>query len=147
MSKNRWGQRSQYDGPLVWGGSCSLCLGPALGKQAFLCPDSHCLTTVCVGPARPGLPHCQGLGFPGTSSGGSHTSGRACEGTGEKVIQTGVRQGGGGGETEKALGPSWAAPRGAGRRPWHTQWAASQAGPGLQDLVLVPASVLTCRGT
>lgn len=26
--------------------------GPALGKQAFLCPDSHCLTTVCRGTGQ-----------------------------------------------------------------------------------------------
>lgn len=52
MSKYRWGQRSQYDGPLAWGGSCRLGLGPALGKQASLCPDSHCLTTVCRGTGQ-----------------------------------------------------------------------------------------------
>lgn len=51
MSKYRWGEPSQcaewLDGLVAWGGSYSLCLGPALGKQASLCPDSHCLRTVC----------------------------------------------------------------------------------------------------
>lgn len=29
-----------------------LCLGPALGKQASFCPDSHCLKTVCRGTGQ-----------------------------------------------------------------------------------------------
>lgn len=56
MSKYKWGELSQYaewlDGPVAWGGRCSLCLGPALGKQASLCPDSHCLRTVCRGTGQ-----------------------------------------------------------------------------------------------
>lgn len=37
---------------MTWGGSCSLCLGPALGKQSSLYTDSHCLTTVCHGTGQ-----------------------------------------------------------------------------------------------
>lgn len=51
MSKHRCGEPSQYaewlDEPVAWGGSYSLCLCHALGKQASFCPDSHCLRTVC----------------------------------------------------------------------------------------------------
>lgn len=41
----------------------------------------------------------------------------------------------------------WAEPGGAGRRPWHTLWAVSRAGPGHRNPVLVVALVLTCRRT
>jgi hypothetical protein len=48
----------QLAGPEVWGGSYSLSLGPALGKQASLCPDSLCLTTVYHGTSQAWQPHC-----------------------------------------------------------------------------------------
>lgn len=71
--------------------------------------------------------------------------GRACEGTGQKVIQTGMRKGGVCGETEN----SWPFP---GQSPEELE-----GGPGipsgqlprlgLQAPILVPALALTCRGT
>lgn len=130
-----------------------LCLGPALGKQASFCPDSHCLKTVCRGTGQAWaatLPRPQdSLGQAGEAA--SHTSGRrAHEGTGEKVIQTGTRKGGGGGETES----SWPF-LGRGQRSWREALAhAVDSGPGrtwppgwASRLRFYPALVLACRRT
>lgn len=44
-----------------------------------------------------------------------------------------MRKGGARGETQREqLALPWAERRDAGGRPWHTQWAASQAGPAFQ---------------
>lgn len=60
-------------------------------------PPSAQTTTVwplsAVGPANLGRQAAKDPGFPGTSCGGSHTSEGACEGTGQKVIQTRCEEG------------------------------------------------------
>lgn len=60
-------------------------------------PPSVQTTTVwplsAVGPANLGRQAAKDPGFPGTSCGGSHTSEGACEGTGQKVIQTRCEEG------------------------------------------------------
>lgn len=110
-----------------------LCLGPALGKQASFCPDSHCLKTVCRGTGQAWaatLPRPQdSLGQAGeaaTPQGGELMK--------EQVKKLSKQARGRVGEVarQRAVGPFSAEARGAGGRPWHTQWTAAQAGPGLQ---------------
>lgn len=119
---------------MVWGESSNPCLGSALCKQASLCPDGHCLTTVCCGTSQAwAAPLPRPQDSLGRGSRSSHTSGRAGAGTGRKVIQTGMRKGGACGETQREqLALPGAEPRGAGGRPWYTQQVASQVGPDLQ---------------
>lgn len=59
--------------------AASPCLGPALGKQSPLRPDSR-LFDNCLPPGWPSQGHhtAKAPGFPGTSNRGSHASGRAC---------------------------------------------------------------------
>lgn len=45
---------------VVWGGSHSPCLGPALGKHTSLFPDGRCLTNVCCWIGQGWPQHCQG---------------------------------------------------------------------------------------
>lgn len=59
--------------------AASPCLGPALGKQSPLRPDSR-LFDNCLPPGWPSQGHhtAKAPGFPGTINRGSHASGRAC---------------------------------------------------------------------